>query len=55
MSKNPDFGSRETSQLLLRYGPGAYFAESSTKADEYAFDEPGGQLDLEATYTLHRV
>lgn len=32
------------------YGPGAYFAESSTKADEYAMDEPGGYY--EGVYAL---
>jgi len=27
------------------YGPGVYLSESSTKADEYAHDEPGGYYD----------
>jgi len=27
------------------YGPGVYLAESSTKADEYAIDEPGGYYE----------
>lgn len=37
------------------YGPGAYFAESSTKADEYAFDEPGGFYDGIHALLLCRV
>jgi hypothetical protein len=37
------------------YGPGAYFAESCTKADEYAFDEPGGFYDGIRALILCRV
>lgn len=37
------------------YGPGAYFAESCTKADEYAFDEPGGFYDGIRALLLCRV
>lgn len=37
------------------YGPGAYFAESSTKADEYGFDEPGGYYDGIRAMLLCRV
>ena len=37
------------------YGPGAYFAESCTKADEYAFDEPGGYYDGIRAMLLCRV
>ena len=28
-----------------RFGPGIYLAESSTKADEYARDDAGGEFD----------
>lgn len=37
------------------YGAGAYFAESSTKADEYGFDEPGGYYDGIRAMLLCRV
>lgn len=37
------------------YGPGAYMAESSTKADEYARDEPGGYYDGIFAMLLCRV
>jgi hypothetical protein len=37
------------------YGPGAYFAESSTKADEYAKDEPGGYYEGVFALLLCRV
>eukprot|EP00927_Polykrikos_kofoidii_P055585 TRINITY_DN49803_c0_g1_i1.p1 TRINITY_DN49803_c0_g1~~TRINITY_DN49803_c0_g1_i1.p1 ORF type:complete len:607 (-),score=91.35 TRINITY_DN49803_c0_g1_i1:38-1858(-) len=37
------------------YGPGAYFAESSTKADEYAHDEPNGYYDDLHAMLLCRV
>lgn len=37
------------------YGPGAYFGESCTKADEYAFDEPGGYYDGIRAMLLCRV
>jgi hypothetical protein len=37
------------------YGPGAYLAESSTKADEYARDEPGGYYDGVFALLLCRV
>jgi len=37
------------------YGPGAYFAECCTKADEYSFDEPGGYYDGIRAMLLCRV
>jgi len=37
------------------YGRGAYLAESSTKADEYARDEPGGYYDGIRALVLCRV
>eukprot|EP00930_Biecheleria_cincta_P065273 TRINITY_DN5101_c0_g1_i1.p1 TRINITY_DN5101_c0_g1~~TRINITY_DN5101_c0_g1_i1.p1 ORF type:complete len:1132 (-),score=155.44 TRINITY_DN5101_c0_g1_i1:32-3166(-) len=37
------------------YGKGLYFAESSTKADEYAHDEPGGYYDGTRALLLCRV
>ena len=33
---------RRTLSCIPRFGPGAYFAEASSKADEYAEDEEGG-------------
>eukprot|EP00931_Biecheleriopsis_adriatica_P117637 TRINITY_DN93138_c0_g1_i1.p1 TRINITY_DN93138_c0_g1~~TRINITY_DN93138_c0_g1_i1.p1 ORF type:complete len:690 (-),score=119.73 TRINITY_DN93138_c0_g1_i1:27-2096(-) len=37
------------------FGPGAYFAESCTKADEYAHDEPNGYYDGIHAMLLCRV
>jgi len=52
--KDFDMGMAGTGRGAM-YGPGAYFAESSTKADEYAFDEPGGYYDGIHAMLLCRV